>query len=312
MKVQHSRMIGWTAIVVALCTGVACGQEGGAKKRVAVLNFDNPSISANGPSGLFGADGTDVGKGVSILLIEKLVQGGKYTVVDRSALEKLLKEQNAPENERVDAYGMAAKIGRILGLDAMIIGAVTQYGPDDRRGDAKAEGGQFGAGVRARKSKAYVGITAQVLGMSTAKIIASFTAAGESTQAGGITVISGKGKAKDSTEMLGNEFANSLLPEATRDTVSKIAAKINAFADQLPRLEMAPKAAAAEISSMTITEYLPSENYWGFLPEFRRTMSAEGMPRASTKDLPSPDHVPPKMSSEENWVSCFGAPPGSG
>ncbi len=261
MNVRYSRFFGCAAVAVALCCGAASGQESETKKRVAVLNFDNPSISADAPSGLFGADGEDVGKGVSILLIEKLVQGGKYTVVDRSALEKLLKEQNAPETERVDAYGMAAKIGRMLGLDAMIIGAVTQYGPDDRRGDAKAASGRFGTGVRVRKSKAYVAITAQVLDMSTAKIIASFTATGESAQEGGITIISGKGKSMDGPEMLGSEFVNSLLPNATRDAVSKIAVKINAFADQLPQLQMAPKVAAAEISSLTLAEYIPSDNY---------------------------------------------------
>jgi curli biogenesis system outer membrane secretion channel CsgG len=312
MSGLFSRCFGCVAVALALSSGVARGQESTAKKRVAVLNFDNPSISADAPSGLFGADGVDVGKGVSILLIEKLVQGGKYTVVDRSALEKLLKEQSNPEGERVDAYGMAAKIGRMLGLDAMIIGGVTQYGPDDRHADAKAAGGQFAGGVRVRKSKAYVGITAQVLDMSTAKVIADFAATGESTQAGGITVIGGKGKSKSSTEMLGSEFAGSLLPEATRDAVGKIAEKLNAFAGRIPRLQTQPQGDAAKLPGTPPCEHFRCADYWVFLPDFRRTMSAEGVPRARTSVLPSPDHVPPKMSSEVNWVSCFGAPLGRG
>lgn len=312
MNLRFSQCLGCAVVLLALCSGVVCGQESGAKKRVAVLNFDNPSMSADGPSGLFGADGADVGKGVSILLIEKLVQGGKYTVVDRSALEKLLKEQSDPEGERADAYGMAAKIGRMLGLDAMIIGGVTQYGPDDRRADAKAAGSQFAGGVRVRKSKAYVGITAQVLDMNTANVIAGFTATGESTQEGSITTISGKGKSKDATEMLGSEFVDSLLPEATRDAVGKIAEKLNAFSEQIPRLQMEPQGHDAKLSGAALSENFPGADYWVFLPDFRRTMSAEGMPRARTSDLPSPDHAPPKMSSEENWVSCFGAPPGRG
>ena len=238
MSMRHSRFFGCAALLVALCSGAARVQESGTKKRVAVLNFDNPALAANSPSGLFGADGADVGKGVSILLIEKLVQGGKYTVLDRSALEKLLKQRADPEGERIDAYGRAAQIGRMLGLDAMIIGAVTQYGPNDPRSDAKAAGGQFAGGVRVRKSKAYVGITAQVLDMSTAKVIAGFTATGESLQEGGITVFSGKGKSKDAPEMLGNEFVDRLLPEATRDAVDKLAVKINAFAEQIPRLQV--------------------------------------------------------------------------
>src|SRR5215469_11441748 len=84
----------------------AHAQEEAPKKRVAVLNFDNPDVGADAPSGLFGADSGDVGKGVSAMLIQKLVQGGKYTLIDRSALEKLLKEQSELESDRVDAYGL--------------------------------------------------------------------------------------------------------------------------------------------------------------------------------------------------------------
>ena len=95
MKVRfHLQSLGLVAVFSLLACVADHGQQAVPRKRVAVLNFDNPSLGPGAPSGMFGADGGDVGKGVSVLLIQKLVEGGKYTVVDRSALEKLLKEQS--------------------------------------------------------------------------------------------------------------------------------------------------------------------------------------------------------------------------
>jgi len=238
-------------MLLALCNCVALGQQEDAKKRVAVLNFDSPSVDPGGPSGLFGADGGDVGKGVSVQLIEKLVQGGKYTVIDRSALEKALKEQSDAASDLADAYALAAQVGRILGLDAMIIGGVTRYGPEEK---LKSGGsGILGASVHARKSKAYVEITARVFSVNTGEVIGGFTENGESTASGEITVISTRAHAQASTEMLGNEFVESLLPEATRNAVDRIAARINAFAEQTPRLHVSLEGRVAEVSGSTLT-----------------------------------------------------------
>ncbi len=253
MKMRLLRFYACAAMLLSLCSGAVRGQQDDAKRRVAVLNFDNPSVEPGGPSGLFGADGGDVGKGVSAQLIEKLVTGGKYTVIDRSALEKALKEQDDAESDRVDAYGLAATVGRILGLDAMIIGGVTQYGTDNEHTGAKASGGLFAGGMRVRKSKAYVGITAQLLDMTTAKMIAAFTGAGESARTGEITVMGGKGKMKEPVEMLGSEFADSLLPEATRNAIDKVAEQINAFAEHVPRLQMVLEGRVAEVSGNSLT-----------------------------------------------------------
>jgi len=240
------------ALIPIACVGVYA-QDHAAKKRVAVLNFDNPSVAADAPSGLFGADGGDVGKGVSVLLIEKLVKGGKYIVVDRSALEKLLKEQKDEDTKDMDAYALAARIGRMVGLDAMIIGGVTQYGTEDENKEAKAHGSVFGGSVKARKSKAYVEITAEVFNVTTGQVMGSFVGKGKSTRTGDITVIAGRGQANHPMEMLGSEFADSLLPEATRAAVDQVAEQLDAFTAQIPELRQAIDGRVAEVSGMQIT-----------------------------------------------------------
>src|SRR5512146_2781318 len=97
-------------------------QQQPQKKRVAVINFDYGTVQTS-VAAIFGTN-QDVGKGISDLLTQKLVQDGKYSVIERSALEKVLSEQNFSNSDRADA-ATAAKIGRILGVDAIILGSIT-------------------------------------------------------------------------------------------------------------------------------------------------------------------------------------------
>jgi curli biogenesis system outer membrane secretion channel CsgG len=249
MRFGRSSLYAAVASAYLFFSVVAHPQESAPKKRVAVLNFDNPQAGTDAPKGLFGVDGEDVGKGVSVLLIQKLVEGGKYTIVDRSTLEELLKEQKASDRSELDAYGMAAKIGRLLGLDAMIIGAITQYGPDETD---KSEHGVSIPGMRARKAKAVVGITAQVFDVSTGEVMASFTGQGESTHPAEVLILGARGNGKG-TEMLGSEFAQSLFPEATRSAVEHLAVQLNAFADKIPALMVTVEGLVADVEGNTLT-----------------------------------------------------------
>ena len=95
------------------------------KKRVAVLDFDYAPVHSTVYS-LFGRD-QDVGKGLADSLVQKLVKDGGYSVVERKALDKIVAEQNFSNSDRADANS-AAEIGRILGVDAIVIGTVTQSG----------------------------------------------------------------------------------------------------------------------------------------------------------------------------------------
>jgi curli biogenesis system outer membrane secretion channel CsgG len=230
------------------CSAVRA-QESTQKKRAAVLNFEDDSGRSAEASKVFGAGTEDVGKGISAQIIEKLTSGGKYTIVDRSGVKELLEEQNNSEAEHLDAYGMAAKIGRILGLDAMIIGAITRFGPE---ADPKEAGGSH-SGISTRKSKAYVDITARVLDMTTAEVIAGFTATGESASTGTVIRVNARGHSNATQEMLGSEFVDSLLGEATRNAVEKIVEQLDSFAEKIPTLTFEIAGMVAEVAGNSIT-----------------------------------------------------------
>jgi curli biogenesis system outer membrane secretion channel CsgG len=137
-----------------------------SKPRVAVMNFDYATVR-DVSSALFGTD-VDIGKGISDMLVEKLVNGGVFSVIERKALDTILNEQNLSNSDRFDSSS-AAKIGRLLGVDAIITGSITQFGRDDKSTNVGggAVGGitrRFGlGGVGRKQSKAVVAITARIV-----------------------------------------------------------------------------------------------------------------------------------------------------
>jgi curli biogenesis system outer membrane secretion channel CsgG len=69
---------------------------------------------------------------VSDLLVDRLVKDGTFSVIERSRLDAILAEQNLGLSGRLDA-NTAAQVGRILGVDAVILGSVTQFDVSVRR-----------------------------------------------------------------------------------------------------------------------------------------------------------------------------------
>jgi len=124
------------ASFLALCLGLALATITSAqapnssgtarKKRVAVFDFDYATVHQYSYA-IFGRD-IDVGRGISDLLVTMLVKDGTYSVIERKNLDKILGEQNFSNSDRANPAS-AAKIGKLLGVDAIIVGSVTQFAP---------------------------------------------------------------------------------------------------------------------------------------------------------------------------------------
>jgi curli biogenesis system outer membrane secretion channel CsgG len=228
----------------------------GPKKRVAVMNFDYGTVRTT-VAQIFGTD-QDVGKGISDMLVEKLVNGGQYSVIERNALDKILKEQNFSNSDRADA-STAAKIGAVLGVDAIIIGSITQFGRDDQHTNVGGGGyglGKFGlGGVGTSKSKAIVAVSARIINTSTAEIMVAVTGKGESTRSdtkligggGGWTGGGGGG-----LDMGSSNFANTILGEAVRGAVDSTAEQLNSNAGKVVATKMAVNGLVADVTGNTL------------------------------------------------------------
>jgi curli biogenesis system outer membrane secretion channel CsgG len=183
------------ALVVALAAGVTAPaqEQQPRKKRVAILDFDYGTVRT-ATAGLFGTD-IDVGKGISDLIVKFLVNDGTYSVIERKMLDRILAEQNFSNSDRANPAS-AAQIGKILGVDAIIVGSITQFGHETKSQNIGGAGGGWGGfglgGVGRRSSKAIVAIDARVIDIDTAEILA---------------VADGKGESKrSSTSLLGGGF----------------------------------------------------------------------------------------------------------
>lgn len=249
---------GAAAALLALSTVCAFSQTAAQKKRVAVLNFDYGTVRS-GISAIFGTD-VDVGTGVSDMLVEKLVQGGVYSVIERKAIDKVLMEQNFSNSDRADPTS-AAKIGRLLGVDAIIIGSITQFGRDDKQ--TNLGGGGFGGvtrkwglgGVGVRSAKAVVGLTARLVNVDTGEIVAVGSGQGSSKRAGtSLLGAGGSGGAGGGGvyDMRSSNFANSILGEATRDAVSALAAQLNANAARIEGRAVTIEGLVADVTGHTV------------------------------------------------------------
>jgi curli biogenesis system outer membrane secretion channel CsgG len=226
--------------LLVLISGLTLISTAGAqqKKRVAVMNFDYGTVRG-GLAAIFGTD-QDIGLGIADLLVDKLVGDGTYSVIERKALDKVLAEQNFSNSDRADATS-AAKIARILGVDAIIIGSITQFGRDDKKNDIGGFGshaGRFGIGGLSRsKSTAVVAITARMIDTSTAEILASATGKGESTRSGTGLLGSGGGwatAAGGALDMRSSNFGSTILGEATNAAVKDAATQLESKAGAMP------------------------------------------------------------------------------
>src|SRR5437016_7617205 len=202
-----------------------------AKRRVAVLDFDYATVHSY-VTGLMGSD-VDIGKGVAAQLLSELSQNGTYTVVERAQLDRVLNEQNFQQDARSDVSS-AAKLGRLLGVDAIIIGSITQYQREDKN---------IQLGLR-KETKATVSIDARIVQIGTGEILAVAHGRGESKRAHFTSQEEDRARDLGGQDMWSSNLASTLLGEATRTAVDSLVATLAAAAPKIPHTEIVAVIAA--------------------------------------------------------------------
>jgi curli biogenesis system outer membrane secretion channel CsgG len=208
------------------------------RKRVAVMNFDYATVQSN-VSAIFGSN-QDIGKGIADILVDKLVNDGVYSVIERKQLDKILAEQNFSNSDRADPAS-AAKIARILGVDAIIVGSITQFGRDDKSTAIGGVGSRLGSyglgGVKTSKSTAVCTITARMIDTSTAEILASAPGHGEESRSGAGLLGGGgnwAGGGGGGLDMRSSNFGNTILGAAVTKATTEVARGLEQKAASLP------------------------------------------------------------------------------
>jgi curli biogenesis system outer membrane secretion channel CsgG len=225
-------------VLFFLVSAVCPAQE---KKRIAVLNFDYAAVRTSA-AGILGGQ-TDIGKAISDLLVAQLLADGKFSLIERQALDRILTEQNFSNSDRTDS-ATAATFGRILGVDALVVGTVTQFGMDNkvsnlggstltRIGLVNSKAGATlnnitsrfsGTSVQKKEDRALVGITARVIDTSTGQILAAINGRGESRRSATSLVGGFTGGSAYGTNSVNATAA--LVGDATRQSVISLAQQL--------------------------------------------------------------------------------------
>lgn len=221
----------------AAAPGAAPAPGQGRKKRVAVFDFDFTAIPTATIAQL--GNNVDIGKGVTNLLVKYLVQDGTYSVIERNALDKIMAEQNFSNSDRANPTS-AAKLGKLLGVDAIIVGSITTFGNETKNMNLGGAGNTLGGfglgGFGHKKSKAIVALTARMIDVDTGEILAVAEGRGESKRestsllgGGGHWAGSGAGN----VDFGSSDFQNTIIGEAVKAAVDQTSTEVIADKDKL-------------------------------------------------------------------------------
>jgi curli biogenesis system outer membrane secretion channel CsgG len=237
------------AVIMLVGTAFLHGAE--RKKRVAVLDFEYGTVRSQAQA-LFGTD-VDVGKGMTNLLVKYLVKDGTYSVIERQMLDKILAEQNFSNSDRANPMS-AAKIGKILGVDAIIVGVITQFGGENKDTKVGGGGGGWGGfgigGLSHKKSKAIVSVDARIVDIDTAEILAVADGKGESSRESTSMLGGGgnwRGWGAGGVDFGSSNFQETIIGEAVKKAMEQLSAGV---------IEGAPKLQARTITVQGMVAFI--------------------------------------------------------
>lgn len=209
----------------------------GRKKRVAVFDFDYATVQS-ASAAAFGTN-VDVGRGIADLTVKYLVQDGTYSVIERKAMDKVLAEQNFSNSDRANPNS-AAKIGKLLGVDAIIVGSVTQFGNDTQNTKVGGGGGNWGGlgvgGFGHKKSRAIVAVDSRIVNIDTAEIMGVASGKGESGRESTSLLGGGSnwhGWGGGAVDFSSSDFQQTILGEAVNSAVKQMSGELVADSGKL-------------------------------------------------------------------------------
>jgi curli biogenesis system outer membrane secretion channel CsgG len=134
------------------------------KPRIAVLEFKNKADNQWWWHG-----GAQAAQDV---FVTELVKSGRFRVVEREQLAALMEEKNLTLSGDIDP-STAVRIGKLLGVNYLLTGAVTEYGTTSHSVDTPgmAAKGHWIPGVSVGKNSFVAAMNARLIDTSTGEIV---------------------------------------------------------------------------------------------------------------------------------------------
>lgn len=230
---QWKSSIGWNLkrsvflLMIAIMFGAVIGTpDCFARKSVAIMDFDFAAIQK------WWEGDWNIGKGIPDILMSKMFESGNFDLVDRKQLETVMAEQDRSNTDRFDPT-TAAKLGKLVGADYIVVGSITQFGTENKNsgGAGAILGKQLGilGGLGVSNSKAKVVITARMIDVNTGVIKSVAQGKGESKRTG-LMVFGGEfgsgGAMAGGGGSMPSGFRETILGEATDAACDDVAGQL--------------------------------------------------------------------------------------
>ncbi|MDZ7288342.1 MAG: CsgG/HfaB family protein [candidate division KSB1 bacterium] len=207
-RISVSLFLIFTLLVFGFNAASAQEKAKSTKKRVAVFNFEDKTDHA-----WHWWTGQPVGHGMADMLITALVKSGRYRVMERQEMEKLLQEQGLGMAGIVTPES-AAKAGKMLGVELAIVGAVTEFGYKKQSTGGALK--KIGIGATVSKQAASVGIDVRFVNTTSGEILKAENVRKEKSKIGGSL------DTQDINFDSQAQFDESLVGKATREAIEEI------------------------------------------------------------------------------------------
>lgn len=188
---------------------------------IAVLPVEEGDFSWKG----FGGD--EILNGITQLITDRIVQVDGIRVVERTRVVDILNEQDFANSGRVDPE-TAAQIGRILGVDSIILATLTQM-------EVGEKGGLSFGPVSLSGVTAKIVITGRVVDATTAEVKASYISQGTASEAS-LSVSDIEGLSFGTNAFWGSVLGKSI-EKAVEDFTENIAAEPDNLRTSITQLE---------------------------------------------------------------------------
>jgi curli biogenesis system outer membrane secretion channel CsgG len=177
----------------------------GPKRRVAIVDFVNKTAYGQGRLGGAAAD----------ILLTEIAKTGKFIVVERDKVNKLMDEQKFGQTGAVD-QATAAQMGKILGVNAIVTGAISNFGVNTTGTDFLL--------AASKKQVAKVTIDVRVVDTETGQVLYADSGNGEGTSTKREVIgLGGRGG-----------YDETLEGDALRAAISQLALNIESQINQRP------------------------------------------------------------------------------
>jgi len=210
----------------------------GPKKRLGVMDMEVKVTATTTvePTSTGGASSTtsisiappsDFGTGLAEMLTTALINSGRFIILERKALGDIQAEQALAAGGSVDPTS-AAGAGKLLGAQALIRGAVTEYSYK-RSSTGGSASFLKGIGIASTKSEASIALDIRLYDVATGVIMDSVRAEGRAKSSATAIDID-----RPDFKVGGSSFNQSPLGAATREAINKAVACICLKMDIIP------------------------------------------------------------------------------